>query len=188
MPQHLNIEVEGKLVGRLTTSNKDDTLYDITLCVPELGFDILLHDVNTGVQRQPQDAEARVKDYRNDFKHTRRCIAAAFVASCKLLQHLQVHNFTDYAEIKPIKMQLMTNQFNRGYIQVQPSDNETVSVKIVIGAEDNRVSGAYPKGKWVWTCEGIDISGIASQTGRALKVIHNIGKELLQALSEKEKQ
>ena len=37
MPQHLKIEVEVRLVGWLRTRSKGGTIYDVSLCVPELG-------------------------------------------------------------------------------------------------------------------------------------------------------
>jgi len=50
MPQHLRIEVENIHVGRFTSYNKDEqdsTIYDITLCVPELETDFFISDVDT---------------------------------------------------------------------------------------------------------------------------------------------
>ena len=160
------------------------TQYDITLCVPELGTDILLRDVDTGVLSQPQNEEAHEKDFRNDFTHARRCIAGAFASSDKLIQHLQEHDTPEYAKLKPIEMRLMTNNFDRGVFQVQPSDNESVNVNVLIGIGDNLVPNSLPKDIWKQTWEGIDVSGATAQTERALNVVDYIGGTLLQALSE----
>ena len=54
MPQHLRVEIENVLVGRLTTYNKDegnDTIYDITLCAPELETDFFITNVDTDEPR-----------------------------------------------------------------------------------------------------------------------------------------
>jgi hypothetical protein len=185
MPQHLKIEVEGRLVGWLSTSNKGGTLYDVRLRVPELGTDISLPDVDTGVQRQPQDPKARANDFRDDFTHARRCIAGAVASADNFLQKLQEQGTPKYAEMKPIMMRLMTNNFDRGFIQVHPSDNESVNVDVSIGVGANRVPNSLPKHKCELNWQEIDASGTYSQTARALKVLHSIGPALLQALSER---
>ena len=75
MPQHLKIEVGAELVACLSTSNKADTQYDINWRIPEVGVEMSFVDVDTGVQRQPQDPEAREKDFQdetaNSFKITK---------------------------------------------------------------------------------------------------------------------
>jgi hypothetical protein len=185
MPQHLKIEVEGRLVGWLSTFNKSGTLYDVKLRVPELGIDIFLPDVDTGVQRQPQDSKACANDFKDDFTHARRCIAGAVASADNFLQKLQEQGTPEYAEMKPITMRLMTNKYDRGFIQLLPSDNESVNVDVVIGVGANRVPDALPKDKCELTWQEIDASGTYSQTARALKVLHSIGPALLQALSER---
>lgn len=185
MPQHLKIEVEGRLVGWLSTSNKGGTLYDVSLFIPELGTDISLTDVDTGVQRQPQDAKARDEDNRDDFTHARRCIAGAVASADNFLQELREQVTPGYAEMKPIMIRLMTNTYDRGLIQVHPIDNESVNVYVIIGVGANRVPNSSPKDKYELTWEGIDASGTSSQTARALKVLRSIGPTLLQALSER---
>jgi hypothetical protein len=185
MPQYLKIEVEGRPVGCLCTSNKGGTLYDVILGVSELGIDISLTDVDTGVQRQPQDPKARAEDFRDDFTHARRCIAAAVTSADKFLQRLREHGTPEYAKMKPIMMRLMTNNFDRGYIQLHPSYNESVNVEVLIGVGPNRVPDSLPKGECKLTWEGIDASGATSQTARALSVLRSIGPTLLQALSER---
>ena len=185
MPQNLKIEVEGRLVGWLSTGNKGGTLYDVRLRVPELGTDISLTDVDTGVQRQPQDAEASAEDFRDDFTHARRCIAGAVASADNFLHQLREHSSPQYAEMKPIMMRLMTNDFDRGFIHVHPSDNESVNVDVIIGVGASRVPDSSPKDECELTWEGIDASGATSQTARALKVLRSIGPTLLQALSER---
>jgi hypothetical protein len=184
MPQHLKIDVEGELVAWLSTSNKGGTLYDVSLCVPELNIDIPAPNVDTGVERQPQDPEARAAEFRNDFTHARRCIAAAVRSADNFLHHLREHGTPEYAEMKPIVMQLMTNHYDRGFIQVHPSDDGSVDVDVVIGHGPNRVPNSSPKDECKLTWEGIDASGVHSQTERALKVVRSIGPELLRALEE----
>ena len=183
MPQHLKIEVGAELVACLSTSNKADTQYDINWRIPEVGIEMSFVDVDTGVQRQPQDPEAREKDFQDDFVHARRCIAAALACSDKLLQHLQNHCSQQIADMKPIIMRLMTNNFDRGLIQIHPSENESVSVSVFIGVGSNRIPDSFPREKWEWSCEGIGISGVQSQTARALTVLRSIGETLLIALS-----
>lgn len=183
MPQHLKIEVGSKLVACLSTSNKADTVYDVTWRIPEIKTEMSLTDVDTGVQRQPQEAEACAKDFKDDFTHARRCIAAAFASSDKLLKHLREHGPPEPKKMKPIIMRLMTNNFDRGFIEVHPSDNESVNVKVLIGVGENRVPDSLPKNEWEWTCEGIDVSGTGLHTVRALTVLRSIGQTLLRALS-----
>ena len=186
MPQHLRIEVEGRLAGRLTTYNKGRGIaqYDVTLCVPELQTDFFLSDVDTGVQSQPQDQKARAKDWQDDFTHARRCIAGAFASSDEFLKRLKENGTPEHAKLRPIMMRLMTNKFDRGFIQVEPSDNELVNVKVVIGSGGNRVLDAFPKEAWRRTWKGIDAAGATSQTERAFEIIGCIGCKLLQKLSE----
>ncbi len=185
MPQHLKIEVEGRLVGCLSTSNKGSKLYDVMLRVPELGIDISLTDVDTGVQRQPQDAEAREDDFRDDFTHARRCIAGAVASADNFLRQLREHGTTKYVEMKPIMMRLMTNNFDRGFIQVHPNDNESVNVDVIIGVGAKRVPNSSPKEKRELAYEGIDASGTFTQTERALKILSSIGPGLLQSLEDR---
>jgi hypothetical protein len=185
MPQHLKIEVEGRLVGWLSTSNKGGTLYDVRLQVPELRTDISLPDVNTGVQRQPQDSKVCIEDFRDDFTHARRCVAGAVASANYFFQKLQEQVTRENAEMKPIIMRLMTNNFDRGFIQVHPIDNESVNVDVIIGVGANRVPNSSPKDKFELNWKEIDASGTYSQTARALKVLHSIGPTLLQALSER---
>ena len=185
MPQHLKIEVEGRLVGWLSTSNRGGTRYDVRLRVPELGTDISLTDVDTGVLRQPQDSKARAKDFVNDFTHARRCIAGAVASADNFLQKLHEQCIQEYKEMKPIMMRLMTNNFDRGFIQVHPIDNELVNVDVIIGVGENRVPNASPKDKWELNLQEINASGMYSQTVRALKVLLSIGPTLLTVLSER---
>jgi hypothetical protein len=185
MPQHLKIEVEGRLVGWLSTHNKGGTLYDIRLRVPEVGTDFWLPDADTGVQRRPQDSKARADDFRDDFTHARRCIGGAIASADNLLQKLQESGAPEYAEMKPITMRLMTNEFDRGFIHVLPRDHELVDVDVIIGVGAHRVPSSSPKEKCELNWQGIDASGMYSQTARALKVLQSIGPALLQALSER---
>jgi hypothetical protein len=186
MPQHLRIEVEDEPMARLTTYNKGNTVYDITLCVPETCTDILLSDVDTKVPRQPQDDEGRKKDYRDDFKHARRCVAAAFTSSDRLLRHLRANRLSGHAKMKPIMMRLMTNKNDRGLIQALPMEDDSFHVTVIIGAGKNRVSDSLPEAEWQWTCEGISVSGAVSHTERALMIVRAIGESLQDELERHE--
>ena len=182
MPQHLKIEVEGQQVAELRTRNKGETLYNVRLCVPELETECFHPNVNTGVQRQPQDDAGRAEDFRDDFTHARRCIAAAFATADEFLEQLGEQGAPEYTEIKPITMWLMTNDIDRGVIQIHPGDKESVNVDVVIGAGANRVPNALPKHEWKWTREGVGAPGATSQTARALTILRSLGGELLHAL------
>lgn len=184
MPQHLKIGVEGRLVGQLTTRNKGGTLYDVGLRVPELGIEKWLTDVDTGVQRQPQEEEAKKEDFGDDFTHVRRCIAAVVASADNFLQQLRENATPEYAEMKPIMVRLKTNKKDRGLVQVHPSDNESVNVVVIIGVGANRVCNASPKDKFELAYEGIDASGTFTQTERALMILRSIGPDLLQSLED----
>lgn len=195
MPQHLKIEVEGKLVGWLSTRNKGTftfrlfnirkTIYNVRLRVPEIGNEFELHDVDTGVQRQPRDSQAQAEDFRDDFIHARRCIAGAVASSDKFLQLLREQDTPEYTEMKSIIMRLMTNRFDRGLIQVHRIDNASVNVVVIIGVGANRVPNSSPKEECELIYEGIDASGTFTQTERALKILRSIGPDLLQTLEDR---
>ncbi len=182
MPQLLKIEVEGELVAWLSTYNKGGTIYDVILCVAEIGATFRLPDVDTGVQRQPQGDQARCEDFKDDFAHARRCVAAALASSNRFLQLLRKQGSLEYAEIRPITIRLMTNRYDRGLVQVDPIERELVYVVAAIGVGDNRVPNSLPKSKCEFAFEGLDISGALTHTERALKVLHSIGPSLLQSL------
>ena len=184
MPQHLKIEVEGKLVGWISTSNKGGTIYDVSLRVPEIGSNFSLPNVDTGVQRQPQDSQAGAEDSRNDFAHARRCIAGAVASSNYFLKKIRKHGSLIYTELKPLIMRLMTNLYDRGCIKVHPIDNESVNVVVTIGVGANRVPNSSPKDKFELTYEGIDVSGTFTQTERAFRVLLSIGPDLLRSLAD----
>ena len=185
MPQHLKITVEGQLAGWLSTSSKSGTVYDVRLRVPEIGASFSCHDVDIGVQRQPQDSQARAEDFRDDFTHARRCIAATIVTSDEFIQLLRERDTSRYAEMKPITMRLMTNAFDRGLVQVHPIDMNSVNVVVIIGVGAKRVCDPLPKDRCELTYEGIEVSGTSTQTERALEILRAIGPVLLQALADK---
>jgi hypothetical protein len=185
MPQHLSFEVEGHLVGLLSTGNKGGTKYDVRLCVPEIGIRFSLPDVDTGVQRQPQERQARLEDRRDEFTHARRCIAAAVATSDRLVELLREQDAAGCAEVKPITMRLMTNRFDRGPVQVEPINDKLVNVVVIIGVGTQRVPNASPKDKCELAYESIDASGTTTQTERALKVLKSIGPDLLRSLEDR---
>lgn len=183
MPQYLSFEAEGHLVGLLRTSNKGGTKYDVSLCVPEIAS-FSLRDADTGVQRQPQDSQAKAEDFGDDFTHARRCISAAVATSDRFLELLRKQDGAGCAEMKHITMRLMTNRFDRGLVQVEPINDIFVNVVVIIGVGTQRVPNASPKDKCELAYEGIDASGTASQTERALKVLKAIGPDLLRSLED----
>jgi hypothetical protein len=185
VPQHLKIEAEGNLVGCLSTSNKGGTRYDVRLRVPELGAVFSLADLDTGIQRQPQDDKARAEDFKDDFIHVRRCIAATVAGSDCFLKKLREQGAQAYVDMKPILMHLMTNDFDRGLIQIHPIDNESVNVVVTIGVGSKRVPNSSPKDKYELDYEDVDVSGTSTQTERALKALRSIGPDLLRSLADR---
>lgn len=185
MPRHLKIEFEGKLVEWLSTKNKGGTMYDVSLRVPETGSCISYPDVDTGVQRQPQDSQARADDFRDDFTHARRCIAGAVASSDYFSKKLRERSPATFSELKPFIMRLMTNSCDRGSIQVHPVDNKTVDVVVTIGGGANRVPASSLKGEFELTYEGVDISGMLTRTERAPKALRSIGPALLKSLADR---
>lgn len=185
MPQHLRVEVEDSMVGRLTTYNKDgcgNTLYDLTLCIQELETDFFLPGVDTKVPRQPEPPEERKADFQNDFMHAIRCIAAVVESANEFLTYLHKCKPEGIIDIKPITMRLMTNKFDRGIIQVKPS-NRNSDVSVIIGTGNNRVKESYPKDEWKWSRLNVEECDMTSQMGRALAIIKTIGPDLLSALT-----
>lgn len=185
MPQHLKICAGDTLVAQLSTGNKGGTLYKIDLKVIELNLELSLPEVDTGVQRQPQDPDQQIADFRDDFTHARRCIAGADASSEVFVQQLEKHSTSGPAETKPITMLLMTNKFSRGIISVSPSGNQTVDVNVRIGGGKCRVPDALPSSESQLLWEGVETSDSGSQTARALKVLKSIGPDLLQELSDR---
>jgi hypothetical protein len=148
-------------------------------------FNETLPDRDTGVQCQPQDKEAQRADFRDDFIHARRCIAAAVKTEEEFRQALREQEIGVCAEVKPMTMRLMSREYDRGKVEVHPIDNESVNVAVIIGVGDNRYVNALPKEPWELAFKDIDASGTATLTERALKVLSAIGPDLLQALEER---
>ena len=184
MPQHLKIEVEGTLIGLFSTGNKGGTIYDIRLHIPETGTDYSILDVDTGVERQPQDPQDKRKDFQNDLIHARRCIAGVVSSVENLLGQRQADSKKVPEQIKPITMQLMTNSYDRGIIKAQPINEEVSNVVVSFGVGANRFQNAIPKDKLELEFKAVKIPGTGTHIERALYLLSSLGPALLQFLGE----
>jgi len=158
MPQHLKIKCNKTLVAWLSTYNQGGSNYKIHLRVPEIGSEYTIPTLDTGVQRQPQDPQAKKEDFRDDFTHVRRCIAGTYKGSELFLR--EIYKITDniFKEVKPINMYLMTNDFDRGLIHIEPTSDNEANVEVSIGKGSNRVTNSTPTDTYVFSYGGIDFS------------------------------
>jgi hypothetical protein len=184
MPQYLKIEVEGTIIGLFSTGNKGGTIYDISLQVPEIGTDYSIPDVDTGVQRQPQDPQERRKDFQNDLIHARRCIAGIVSSAEKLLVLLQADSKQITSDIKPITMNLMTNSYDRGIIEAQPIEDQLTDVIVTFGMGANRFQNAIPTDKLELEFKAIKTSRTGTHIERAFYILSSIGPTLLQYIGK----
>lgn len=185
MPQYMKIKVEDKLVGLLKTGNTGGTRYNIQLCVPEIENTFFAVKVDTGIRCQPNLHTPEVEeDWKNDFAHTRRCIACAVASYVIFSNKLQERSPSEPVEIKPIDILLMTNEKDRGTIEIEPVDANSVNVTVIIGKGLNRVEDPIPIEEFPLRYIGVNISGSLTQTERVLKALHSIHHELLQSLKE----
>lgn len=186
MPQHLNLEVDGVLTGRISTSNKGGTLYDVCWFRPDGGLELSLTDVDTGVPRQPQTPDAMERDFKNDFTHSKRAIAAATKTATRFLFELPKALTERPLGSGRVVIRLRTNKFDRGVNDLQPVQGDRVDVRVRIGTGPNRPHGALPKEVVEFTQEGIDVVDVTSSVALVLQVFASVGPSLLEQLSELE--
>ena len=176
MPQHLHIASGDDIVGIITAINLGGTRYGVLLKNTH-GRLVDLIEVDSGVERQPQDAEAQQEDFKNDFTHVRRGIAAASVAASHFRQRLIEQGVTETVA-RDIKTQLWTDDFGRGIIDISLVAEGRAKVRLVVGTGPDRVPGASPREPRKFEPIDTSIPLGGSHLTRALAVLENVGHDL----------
>lgn len=182
MPQYLTIEDSEGCAGQLSTSNRGDTFYDVKLRAESPPFERTLTNVDTGVQRQPQEEAAQAEDFRCDFVHAKRAIAAAIATADQFATELSASSGGVHWSGPSFRMRLRTNHVDRGSIRVETSDDDGWVSKLTIGDGFSRAPNAIPEKpqEFEWIASGPRDSG--SLVLQALHVIRKAGPKLLEAL------
>lgn len=190
MPQHLEIVLHGQTIGCVTTGNRSGTVYSVFLTVA--GHRLEAGNIDTGVQCQPQEPEARKKDFRNDFTHARRGIAGATRAAENLRKQLTELSLARAAPL-PLTIRLYTKVWDRGVIKVWDrgvikvlpigKDSTRVQVQLLVGTGPHRRDSAIPSKPYPFETVETDVRCDVSHVERALEVFEKVGESLVETLS-----
>ena len=183
MPQHLYIESHGTLVGEMSTGHLSDTCYDV-FWQGSGGVKLFLPNVDTGIQRQPNDPVERQRDFQNDFIHARRAIGAAAITATRFLEALGPTEAKGNHCNEEVQIRLSTNQFDRGVISIQPQQGGRAKLNMRIGTGPTRPEEAHPFEVAEFTCEDIDAAGASLPLVAALLMLASAGPWLLRVLNE----
>jgi hypothetical protein len=186
VPQYLIFEKDGVPIGKIATGNKGETRYDVCWLNPNETRLCFFQDVDTGVQRQPQDQGERIRDFKNDFTHARRAIAATTSTANRFLEELPASLTLGSSNCWQIVIRLRTNQFDRGMVDFEAAQSGLVSVRACIGSGSLRPDGAIPADPVEIPCEAISLDGAASGVGQALQALASVGPHLLEELAKYE--
>ena len=180
MPQYLSIETRHSLVGKMSTSHRSGTCYDVLWQGPE-GLEVRFSNVDTGIQRQPSDHKERQRDFRNDFAHARRAIGAAAMTAMRFLGALP-RSSTEGGSGEGVRICLRTNQVDRGVISIVVQQNQRARVHMAIGTGPTRPANAQPAEVVEFIREDVHIPATVSVLALALHVLAVEGSWLLDVL------
>lgn len=161
MPQYLYINIAGVSIAQMRTENRGGTHYDI-FWNSNQGYQEDFKNRDTGVECQPSDSGEKIEDFKNDFTHARRSIAAASSTAKQFLDNFL--NNVNYNEnnIEEVQVILKTNKRDRGKITIFPNDDQKAKLTMEIGTGPNRPQDAIPAQAESFIKDGIDLLGINS--------------------------
>lgn len=170
-------------VAEMMTSHLRGTKYDIFWC-SHTGFHQDFPNVDTGIECQPCDPEERELDFRNDFIHARRAIAAAAITARMYLDEMMAIKESIVCSDKDILINLRTNCFDRGKISISPQNRGKANLLMEIGSGSIRYPNARPSRIVKVAKTGIHINEEASPLSNALEVLAAEGPWMLNQLAE----
>lgn len=182
MPQYLEIQVAGHSEATLKTSHRQGTRYDVYWSTTS-GFHREFFNVNTEIECQPDDQTQRRRDFRNDFAHMRRAIAAASVTGKRFLDALDEADRNAPSELDAVKIRLRTNRYDRGVIAIDPTGGGEANLEIEVGSGPTRPPNAHPTQVKKYVRENIDISGACNPLSAAIRVLDSEARWMLELLS-----
>jgi hypothetical protein len=186
MPQYLIFEKDGVHIGKIATGNKGGTKYDVCWLDPTGKRLCFFQDVDTGVLRQPQDQVEQARDFKNDFTHARRAIAATTSTANRFIEELPASLTSGSSKCGQIVIRLRTNHFDRGMVDFEAAQSGLVSVRACIGSGSRRPDGAIPTDPVEIPCGATIVDGAASGVGQALQALASVGPHLLEELAKYE--
>jgi hypothetical protein len=183
MPQHLEIKFGGESKAKMKTSHLNGTHYDI-YWNHESGFHIKFFDIDTGVKCQPKDKSKSKVDFKNDFIHMRRAIAAASkTASLFLYEFGKISKITP-RELENVEINFHTNHYNRGVVYINPDKSGKAMLQINVGTGPTRPLNAEPPDVETFFLEEIDISEASDSLSMAIHVLESQSHWMLEELSK----
>jgi len=183
MPQYLHFVIDGTCVANIATGNKSGTLYDVKL-TSTLTDEIEFINVDTSVQSQPPPGAERERDFRNDFNHARRAIAAVTTKAEAVIGKLQGKLGNEDDDFHEISIYLRTNFYDRGSIMINPEGSRIFRVMVHIGTGPVRPPEARPSEVFDYESRVKINETHGSPLIVALKIMASEGAHLLDILSK----
>ncbi len=184
MPQFLHLVANQCLLGTIRTGHtgsesERSTVYDVHWMEgdhPRHEF----QNVDTGIPCQPLSPVDCELDFKDDFIHARRAIAAACATAEDLFHRLSLPRAREQP-FSEMEIYLRTNQFDRGAINIRSIRSESIRVSMAIGTGPIRLPGTSPAEVFEWSCESSLPNG-HSPLGIALLVLASEGPKMVRAL------
>lgn len=187
MPQFLIITIDGNYLAHMKTGNLGGTRYNIDW-FPKLN--ICEHNflnIDTGIERQPSHPYEKTEDFKNDFIHASRAIAAAEKTAKKYLYCLENQlQLANPSELSEAHIFLRTNIFDRGRIIISPIDVERANLTIEIGTGPVRPQYAKPI-KLKSFSKKVNLSRIDSTISMTSNIFESEAQWILHILSDESK-
>jgi hypothetical protein len=183
MPQYLTIEIGGVCIAKMKTSHLDGTHYNI-FWNSKIGYEEDFPNFDTGVECQPSDPVERKKDFKNDFIHARRVIAAASLTAKQFLDNFINKDKSIKDEFGVVHIILRTNEYDRGRITLSPSKDLTAKLTMEIGTGPERPQGAKPIKTKKFIKESINLIGDEPSISMVGQVLESEGLWMLKTLGE----
>lgn len=179
MPQYLDVLSGGTLLARIKSGNLPmyQTWYRASLIIPDISDTaaIAVKDVDTGVERQPEDERLQQKDFMNDFKHAERGIATATAAAPYFRE--RVADFDeDHSQHRKFVVRLKTNDLDRGEVRV-----DHTSAQLAVGTGH---PGAIPENPYPFDPFPIDFPNDIGSVHLALAILEQHGPEMVTSLAK----